>query len=87
MGRDPNEVAEEAMGKSEVEGRRKSKCKDPEAGVCLTFLRNSEKAGVTGEEGARNKVIEDEMSDLDMSQIIRALVRSVGFIPSVTGDD
>lgn len=32
-------------------------------------------------------MIEDEMSDLDVSQIIRALVRNVGFIPSVSGDD
>ena len=53
MGRDPNEVAEEAMGKSEVEGRRKSKCKDHEAGVCLTFLRNSDWRGRSKEQSDR----------------------------------
>ena len=35
----------------------------------------------------KEKVTEDEVRELDRSQIIRAIVRTVGFIPSVRGDN
>lgn len=36
---------------------------------------------------SKEKVTEDEGRELDRSQVIWAIVRTVGFIPSVRGDN
>lgn len=53
-----------SSGRLNIPGRCCGKREDPEAGACLTCLRDSEVVSIAGSEGARQRVVENEAREV-----------------------